>query len=311
MATLRSERLIGEPVLAVTRLENEYVTLVNELEMWSNDVPSRHPTTGSMLTGDELSVQRQSRKLFAQELQANWSRRLTTANRYTPTTLQYDLEILGELPVLSADFSHVDELTLSSIAGLGGYSFLASFPGVRYLTLSGFALKTLPVEIYQMRELVTLTLDGCGITLTEAAVEGLAHMEGLTLLHLDNNPLGLTPDVRYMRVLDSLYLKNTGLIDVPVGLFDLEQLAFANLRSNQITTLPDELFEVSDGRDVNYNLRDNPLSEASKSRIENYFEHSSLDKKIMIQFDGALDEEIVWQEVSDSDDSGVDEGDQD
>ncbi|MCP1516088.1 hypothetical protein J2Y74_000398 [Pseudomonas migulae] len=311
MTTLRSERLIGEPVLAVARLESEYVTLVNELEMWSHDVPPRHPTTGSMLTDNELSIQRQGRKLFAQELQANWSRRLTTANRYTPTTLDYDLEVLGELPVLSADFSHVRELSLSSNAGLGGHSFLASFPGVRYLTLSGFALETLPMEIYQMRDLVTLTLDNCAIELNEAAIEGLAHMEGLTLLHLDHNPLGLTPDVRHMSRLDSLYLKSTGLIDAPAGLFDLEQLAFADLRFNQITTLPDELFEVSDAREVNYNLLGNPLSDACRSRIENYIENSSLDKKIMIQFDGALDEGIDWQEAPDSDDSGVDEGDPD
>ncbi|CAI8978350.1 NEL domain-containing protein [Pseudomonas sp. IT-P44] len=311
MTTLRSERLIGEPVLAVARLESEYVTLVNELEMWSHDVPSHHPTTGSMLADNELSIQRQGRKLFAQELQSNWSRRLTTANRYTPTTLDYDLELLGELPVLSADFSHVRELSLSSSAGLGGHSFLASFPGVRYLTLSGFALETLPLEIYQMRALETLTLDDCAIELNEAAVEGLAHMEGLTLLHLDNNRLGLTPDVRYMSRLDSLYLKSTGLMEVPVGLFDLEQLAFADLRFNQITTLPDELFEVADAREVNYNLLGNPLSEACRSRIENYIESSSLDKKIMIQFDGALDEEIDWQEAPDSDDSGVDEGDPD
>lgn len=311
MTTLRSERLIGEPVLAVARLENEYVTLVNELEMWSHDVPPRHPTTGSILTENEISIQRQGRNLFAQELQANWSRRLTTANRYTPTTLDYDLEILGELPVLSADFSHVRELSLSSSAGLGGHSFLASFPGVRYLTLSGFALETLPMEIYQMRALETLTLDNCAIELNEAAVEGLAHMEDLTLLHLDHNPLGLTPDVRYMSQLDSLYLKNTGLMEVPAGLFDLEQLAFADLRFNQITTLPDELFEVSDAREVNYNLLGNPLSEACRSRIESYIESSSLDKKIMIQFDGALGEEIDWQEAPDSDDSGVDEGDSD
>ena len=311
MTTLRSERLIGEPVLAVARLENEYVTLVNELEMWSHDVPPRHPTTGSIFTENEISIQRQGRNLFAQELQANWSRRLTTANRYTPTTLDCDLEILGELPVLSADFSHVRELSLSSNAGLGGHSFLASFPGVQYLTLSGFALETLPMEIYQMRALETLTLDNCAIELNEAAVEGLAHMEGLTLLHLDHNRLGLTPDVRYMSRLDSLYLKSTGLMDVPVGLFDLEQLAFADLRFNQIITLPDELFEVSDAREVNYNLLGNPLSEACRSRIESYIENSGFDKKIMIQFDGALDEEIDWQEAPDSDDSGVDEGDSD
>ncbi|MHC8289277.1 dermonecrotic toxin domain-containing protein [Pseudomonas sp. XS1P51] len=309
MATLRSERLIGDPLLAVARLENEYLSLVNDLEIWRVDVPSRHPATGAALTDDEISIQRQGRKLFAQELQANWSRRLTTTNRYTPTTFEFDLDILGELPELSADFSHVRELSLSNGSlHLKGHAFLASFPEVRYLTLSGFALEAFPVEIYQMRELITLTLDGCEVLLTQATVEGLAHMEGLTLLHLDNNPLGMTPDIRYMKKLDSLYLKHTGLIEVPIGLFGLENLAFADLRFNEITMLPDELFEVSDAREVNYNFLNNPLSDISRLRIYAYFESAGLDRKMMIQFDDVLEEDSDSQVGSEPEDSGV-EGD--
>ncbi|MBV6826056.1 dermonecrotic toxin domain-containing protein [Pseudomonas sp. PD9R] len=310
-ATLSNERFSGDPLLAVSRLENEYLTLVNDLDAWCVDVPSHHPATNSLLTDEYLAAQRQRRRLFAQELQANWSRRLTTANAFTTTTLEFNLDILGVLPELSADFSHVLELSLSSGSPhLGGHAFFARFPGVRYLTLSGFALETFPVEIYQMRELVTLTLEDCGIRLSEAAVEGLAHLENLTLLDLSNNPLERTPDVGYMKKLDSLYLKDAGLTAAPSGLFTLESLAFADMTFNQISLLPDELFEVSDARDVNYNFRNNPLSEVSRLRVAGYIDNSGSDSKILIQIDEEPDIDFESDEGDEvfSDESGIGSG---
>ncbi|MFM9382701.1 leucine-rich repeat domain-containing protein [Pseudomonas sp. UV AK001] len=287
-ATLRRERLKGDPLRAVARLEAEYFALVEDLGTWARQVPSRHPVTGLALTSAEMAAQRAGRERFAQELQDNWSRKATSTNPYTPATLDYDLDVLGSLPHLSADFSHVRELSLSSTTPLDGSSFLSSFPGVRYLTLSGLALKSFPVEVYQMRELMTLTLDNCDIRLSEATVEGLAHIEGLTLLDLSNNPLVLPPDIRFMRRLDSLYLSNTGLAEVPVGLFESESLAFADLGNNEITRLPDELFELPDVQPVNYNFRSNPLDEATLQRVKTYLEGTGLDRKILIQVDGDI-----------------------
>lgn len=303
MAALRRERLTGDPLLAIARLENEHVVLVNELEMWSIDVPSVHPRTGAPLTDAEIAVQRQCRLSFMQAL-------LDTATRYI-TTLEFELDILGGLPELSADFSHVRELSLSSSSRAGGHAFFASFPGVRSLTLSGFALKAFPVEVYQMRELVSLTLDDCDIRLTEATVEGLAHIEGLTLLDLENNPLEWAPNVGYMKQLDSLYLKNTGLTTVPYGVFSLESLAFADLTFNEITMLPDELFEVSDTREANYNFRNNPLSDVSKQRVVSYIESAGADRKLLIQVDDEWVAEHDGGAESEGEDSGVESAGED
>ena len=297
MAALRSERLTGDPLLAVARLENEHITLVNELEVWSADVPSIHPGTGALLTDAEIAIQRQHRQGFMQAL-------LDTATRYI-TTLEFELDFLGVLPELSADFSHVRELSLSSSSRTGGHAFFASFPGVRYLTLSGLALEAFPVELYQMRELVSLTLDDCDIRLTEATVEGLAHIEGLTLLDLENNPLEWAPHVGYMKQLDSLYLKNTGLTTVPYGMFSLESLAFVDLTFNEITMLPDELFEVSDTRDANYNFRNNPLSDLSKQQVADYMENAGADRKLLIQVDDEFGAEQAEDTESEAEDSGV------
>jgi hypothetical protein len=304
LAILRSELLPADPLLAVARLESQHLTMVNDLELWSIDVPTRHPATGSLLSEQDIVTQRQRRRLSAQALQANWSRRPSTA-----TAFEFDVDFLGALPELSADFSHVRELSLSGDSSHPvGHGFFASFPGVRYLAVSGLALETFPIEIYQMRELVTLALDNCNIRLGEASVEGLAHMEKLTLLDLEGNPLGITPDVRYMKVLDSLYLKNTGLVETPVGLFELERLAFADLQANRITRLPDELFEISDEQEVNYNFCNNPLDELSRYRLWEYFKRVGLDRRILIQYDGAeLEVESDVEVEAESDDSGVSE----
>jgi hypothetical protein len=306
---MRRERLIGDSALAVTRLEVEYFTLVKELGAWTAEVPSHHPITGLALTDDEVAAQRTSRQLFAEELQANWSRRATTANPYTSSLLEFKLEIFGGMPTLSADFYHVTEMNLSSSFALSGSDFLGLFLGVQHLTLTGFALKTFPVEIFQMRELATLTLDNCDIRLSEATVEGLAHIENLTLLDLSDNPLGLAPDISFMRRLDSLYLSNTGLTEVPAGLFDIESLAYADLGRNGIRNLPLELSDVPDVWEVNYNFRNNPLDEDTLQRVTDYMDAAGLDKKVLIQVDGDVwvpQQNIVFDGV----DSGLESSDE-
>jgi Leucine-rich repeat (LRR) protein len=52
--------------------------------------------------------------------------------------------------------------------------------------------------------------------LTQATAEGLAHMENLEELDLDNNPLGLSPQVVHMKKLERLHLKSTGLRKCPM-----------------------------------------------------------------------------------------------
>jgi hypothetical protein len=308
MTAIRNERLVGDPLLAVARLESEYLTLVNELEMWVADVPSIHPDSGQALSVEETHIQRKRRDQFSQEIQASWSRRLTDNNRFDKERFFSKLDILGSLPTLSAEFSQVREfLLINTSACLKAGNFLQGFPNLKFLTMSGLRLEVFPAEAFRMHDLIILGLDNCDLQLTAETVEGLAHMDGLVELELDNNPLNLAPYVRHMKNLTDLNLSNTGLKEVPAGLFDLEKLRNANLSHNLIVELPEELFEVDDVRTVVYNFRDNPLSEGSERNIAKYDENSSMDRRVQIYFgeEAELADEGELDSEEESDDSGT------
>lgn len=309
LASVRRERLIGDPLLAIARLENEYVTLVNDLEAWSVNAPTLHPLTGFALSAEDTVVQRQRRVLFAQEIRANWSRRLTESNRFDTGRFFSKLDILGELPRLSADFSHVSEFLLINSSGyLSAGPFLGNFANLKFLTMRGVRLEEFPSETYRMRQLVSLNFEHCNLRLDTAGAEGLALMDRLETLDLDNNPLVLAPYVGHMKGLTELRLSSTQLSEVPRGLFELEKLRYADLTGNQITQLPDELFEVDDVRGVEYNFGDNPLNDSSRQRVAEYGENSSLDRKLLIHIDESDHEFIDSDQESDTDapDSGLD-----
>jgi len=292
LQALRESRLGANPLPALARLENEYLTLVNDLDVWGADIPPRHPLTDVALTAEVSAVQRRNRASFIEVVKACWSRQLTAENRFDTRRFFSKLDIIGDLPELSADFSHVSEFLLVNNSDyLKAGSFLKNFPGLEFLTIRGVRLDSFPVETFQMRSLVSLTLDNCNLHLTQATAEGLGHMERLEELELDNNPLGLTPNVVYLKTLKRLSLKSTGLTEAPFGLFGLEKMRFADLTFNQIVDLPEELFEVSDTQPTNFNFCNNRLSKESRQRISAYDEKTGLDRKILIQFDNELDEE--------------------
>jgi Leucine-rich repeat (LRR) protein len=135
-------------------------------------------------------------------------------------------------------------------------------------------------------------------------------MESLGELELDNNPLGLTPDIGYIRGLKRLSPKFTGLAEAPQGLFSLEKLRFADLTFNRTVDLPDELFDVPDTQPINFIFCDNPLSHESRQRISEYVENSSQDRKVLIQFDDQLNAQSEDDFGSESDEGGVGSSDE-
>ncbi|HEF4760296.1 TPA: leucine-rich repeat domain-containing protein [Pseudomonas putida] len=312
LEVMRRERLGEEPLPVMARLENEYVTLLNDLELWVSEAPGHDPQTGALLSAEETSAQKRYREAFAEVVQASWSRRLTVDNRFDTGRFFSKVYLLGDLPELSADFSHIAEFILINHSPfLRGDGFLKGFSGLQFLTMRGVHLASFPVETFQMRSLVSLSLEDCNLHLTDATVEGLAHMEGLEALDLDNNPLGLTPHVGHMKSLSRLQLMSTGLTQAPEGLFSLEKLTLADLTFNQIVELPDELFDVLDTQPTNFNFSNNPLSLETRQRIAAYDENSSLDRKILIQFDDEVEVESE-DEGSDTEfeDSGLESGEE-
>ncbi|MNM62550.1 Leucine Rich repeats (2 copies) [compost metagenome] len=149
-----------------------------------------------------------------------------------------------------------------------------------------------------MRQLSELTLDGCSLKLSEVTVEGLSRIETLTRLNLANNPLTVVPHVGYMAGLTGLMLSNAHLSSVPSGIDSLRKLGVVALHDNNISDVGYELFEIPDTQDLFIGLLNNPLSDASRQRISQYLENSSMDRKVEIQT-----EEVVFESDSDSESS--------
>lgn len=186
--------------------------------------------------------------------------------------------ITGELPTLSADFSHVSALELQSVDGVTRIGrFLDAFPNLKSLRLQECDLGTLPEAVFKMGRLRSLSLPECRITLSAESANALAGMEQLDYLDLSANPLGHTPDLSQMKGIATVLLAETGITEVPRGLLQLEELDWADLSDNAITDIPSDIMEVPVEVAENINLRGNPFSEESVLRLIDYFESTGTD----------------------------------
>lgn len=288
---------------ALTRLEAEYVTLCDTLAAWSGNLPAVHPNTGEPFSPRQRLVEHYARDEFKSTVEQAW-RRETAQDDFNPGAepsheLILSLVISGELPTLSADFSHVSHLYLHSYAGQTSVTdgFLRCFPKLKGLTIRDYRLGKIPHAVFNMGELTALVLPDCRISLTAETVAGLAGMEHLDFLDLSTNPLMLTPDVSQMSNLSTLILNETHITDLPLGLLKLKSLDIANLSNNAIRELPSDILELPMETGESINLRGNPFSEQSLQLLHAYFRKNGTDFGV---------EEIIEtaeMEVSNSDDS--------
>jgi Leucine-rich repeat (LRR) protein len=293
--------------LELARLEQEYATLCNDLATWSADIPPVHPLTGAPFTPQELLLEHSTRDEFKQRMEHAWRREseLDEQNDALEPTheLTQSLIISGELPSLSADFSHVSYLYLHSDAGVTtlGNGFLRCFPKLKGLTIRYYRLGNIPESVFNLGDLTALVLPDCAITLNANSVSALAGLEHLDFLDLGGNPLVLAPDVSQMPKMATLILNNTQISELPNGLLALEELEIANLSQNEIRELPSDLLELPADIAENIHLADNPFSARSLQLLHDYFKANGIDFGV---------EEIIHTvevEVSDSDDSTLEE----
>jgi hypothetical protein len=180
--------------------------------------------------------------------------------------------LIGDLPHLTADFSHVGALIMDRVAtGTGLSGFLAGFSNVRVLSLIGTELTRLPAAISEMKSLETLDLSENRIHLTELSVGQLTGMSSLKRLELSFNPdLGRCPDVSRLPLLEHLGLRNTGINEWPNGTAGLPNLRTLDLRDNQIEYVPQNVLVNADLLNRGTDIRGNPLSEDSLNRLSKY-----------------------------------------
>ena len=270
---------LDEGRTALTRREAELTDLISDLTVWATDVPDAHPTTGAPLSANEMFAEHAKRDEFKQKLERCW-RQIPTENvAVTEYGFVSHLAIMGDLPVLTADFSHVPELYLTSAGDIAPRAsrFLEYFPNLETLTVQGYQLNNIPEPVFSMGKLTVLSLPECHITLTQETLNALAGMERLDHLNLSDNPLGLTPDLSNMTDISSLNLSHTGITEIPTGLLKINTWTDVDLSHNAITEMPAEILEVNPDISESFDFRGNPFTEESLQLIATYYRETDND----------------------------------
>lgn len=280
MTTLPTDR--AEAVRILSNRHAELRTLRDDLEVWTVNAPAASQITGELVPENFHRARVRDRQAFSEELVRGWRRQTAFDNHYPDPDrngfqLTFTRLIQEDMPTISADFSHVSYLCLYGAGPVTGVNeFLLHFPGLRVLDLRGFALDRLPEALYSMPNLSELRLEDSSITLTPTSVAGLAGLEHLEYIDLDDNPLNLTPNFGNMPNLNTLYMRNAGLSEFPHSLLDLSELEVIDLRENQMTTLPNELFGAPTFITEALELGDNPLSPATLDHVRDYFNQTGI-----------------------------------
>lgn len=267
------------PRAEILRLQNDYLQLQNELHVWANNPPAIHPETGTALTPLERRAEIQNRRLLRDELLKSWRRENVTHYDQQGFAAEYVVHltpaIIGDLPVLSSDFTHITSLVIDGSPMTTSVDrFLQSFSQLQKLDASNLNLPSLPQALTSMRSLRELRLRDCRVSLTTVTESVLASMPQLTLLDLQGNALGLPPDLHSMPALRYVNLSNTGIYTVPDDLLDHPRLISAQFDRNRITRIPERFFNLSSSLSSGYTFADNPLSAASRERVKVFFEHT-------------------------------------
>lgn len=268
--------------LQLTAWETELATLSADLNLWARDIPDRDPISGAMLEANERFTEQDARETFAGKLLRLWRHRSKIHPHARADVFTAEAKFIGDLPILSADFNHITALTLNGNKGLrGDAAFLRSFSRLKRLFFRNGQLDQLTETLKNLSTLEVLVLDNCGVSLTAESLTALAAMPRLESLELPGNPLNLVPDLQTLNSLTYLDLSRTGLLEVPPGLIDHPTLKTAILSENQITELPESLFELSAQAGDGYDLSNNPLSAGTRERIKQYNRKTGQDFAVL------------------------------
>lgn len=250
----------------LTRTEAEYTTLKNELNSW---VQGRVTAESSQVVAGQIPGARE--RQIADTLKRCW-------RRQSGSELSIDSPV--ELPVLSAQFSHVQTLALTWSGVRNLNAFLKCFTGLKTLSLEGMSrLSQVPEAFADMQTLTCLSLRGSRIGFNAhngALLEKLSALEELNLL---NTPLGITPDFSAMTRLKKINLSGTGIDEWPLGTDRLPDLQLLDLRDNALTEVPQALLSTeADQLESNARvnrvtlLEGNPFTRQGRQRLMDYRE---------------------------------------
>lgn len=277
---------LDDSMALIASLKTDYERLQADLGEWAVNIPQHDPFTRAPMDESARALQQLLRRQCKAVLEEAWRRETSLNYDHEPPTHSHEMLIavplLGDLPVPNVDFGHVSRLELSGQDTTSiPEGFLVRFPNLESLYVHGYRLPDMPADLFKLPKLKRLNLTLCRLQLTQESAAALSDLHNLEFLDLSHNPnLGVSPDVSNMLGLDTLMIKDSGLAQAPNGVFRLPLLDVVNLSNNQISELPDDLFELDADRADGFNLSGNPFSPETMTKLRHYYNRTAVDFKI-------------------------------
>lgn len=272
-------------VLALRKLEGlrlEFASIRQVLQNWIS-----RDTWYQGADGPRLKVTTLAKTRAAEEIIRCWRRE--TPSMLTLDGRLYELSLpplqIGELPLITGDFSHVGTLVMDRVGASAGLnSFLHNFKSVRRLSMVGNGLTRLQQAIGGMAHLEILNLSENRIQLTEASVTELASLTRLKHLNLCANPtLTRAPDVSRMQLLERLELRGTGISQWPKGASGLPKLRGLDLRDNRISVIPEDVYSAPGTLNMGTDIAGNPLTPDTVKRLTEFQQITDISLGLIAQ----------------------------
>ncbi|WP_085703429.1 NEL-type E3 ubiquitin ligase domain-containing protein [Pseudomonas sp. B15(2017)] len=233
---MRDAGLVDTQISArIAQWEQSFESLTRRLNDWL----FTHETRGT-----HWVVSSRSRQLAAQRIIRCWREGSIDWNGVADHELSLDGLQVGNLPELGESMPAVSDLNLSGVklTTSGSNGFLGAFTQLRRLSLSGNHLLAIPEPVAQMRLLERLELSSTGLAQSTPMYPILQGLEQLRWLDLSHNSL-YTFDVTGLGRLERLDLRDNLLAAWPDGVLQLPNLQAVDLSSNEIASIPSELYD--------------------------------------------------------------------
>lgn len=245
--------------------------------------------------GPHWTVSAGSRRLAAWRILKAWRAGLRPLAAGAEHHLELNGLQLGDLPPLTADFSHISHLDLSGVllSEQGSDGFLRAFTGLRSLYLSGQSLQALPSAIGGMSQLQELRLASTGLVNPQVLYSALSGLERLRTLDLATNNLRRF-DLHHFPRLEALDLRHNLMTDWPAGTLESAHLRTLNLSGNDIESIPESAFDGSHDLLMQHTDLSNcdNLSLDSLQRLREFADRTGYDQVLGIpasELDGLID----------------------
>ncbi|AZE56482.1 hypothetical protein C4K03_4344 [Pseudomonas synxantha] len=254
---------------AVEALQQQLNALHGALKAW------RKAPAPPALSAAERWDFRLSRKQVARAIEHGWqymSKLKDYLKRDVPG-LSLDGMLHEPLPTLpgSVEFPHLRALSLENLELDDRVAyFLKHFKQLKSLDLSYNKITRMPEVLSLMPQLEYLRMTDNALKLDDYSRARLAGMRSLQVLTLNNNALVDSPDFSQLRVLTELRLRNCRLKEFPKGVSRLPFLESLDVSDNDISVLPEWLFEAPRRYTQGVNLRGNPLEDTSVRLLKAY-----------------------------------------